>query len=49
MIIRYLPFIDSEQIPWFILYVYKKGDFVFATSPFLIIIGLVLSYFFISK
>lgn len=38
-----------ENIPWIILYVYKREGFVFVTSPILIIISIVsifLNFFF---
>ena len=31
----------TERVPWFILYVYKRDDFYFATSPLLILISLI--------
>ncbi len=31
---------DLERIPWFILYVYKRDGFYFATSPILILLSL---------
>jgi hypothetical protein len=41
IIIKVFPELDLERIPWFLLYVYKKDGFFFATSPVLIIIGIV--------
>jgi hypothetical protein len=38
--LKYIARVDLEKIPWFLLYVYKKDNFVFATSPILIIIGI---------
>ena len=31
----------AERVPWFILYVYKRDGFYFATSPLLILISLI--------
>lgn len=31
---------DIERIPWFILYIYKRDGFYFATSPLLIVLSL---------
>lgn len=31
---------NIERIPWFILYVYRRDGFYFATSPILIVISL---------
>ena len=36
---RYVPSLD--KLPWFILWVYRKNGFYFATSPLLIIVSLV--------
>ena len=36
---RYVPSLDN--LPWFILWVYRKNGFYFATSPLLIIVSLV--------
>ena len=40
-----LPYITQlvpsiERIPWFILYVYRRDGFYFATSPLLIVLSL---------
>jgi hypothetical protein len=38
---------NIERLPWFIIYVYKKDGFFFATSPLLIflsIVSILLSY-----
>jgi len=35
---------NAERIPWFILYVYKREGFYFATSPILILLS-ILSIF----
>ena len=32
---------NIERIPWYILYVYKRNGFYFATSPLLIVLSLV--------
>jgi hypothetical protein len=40
LIVRIIPSISIERIPWIILWVYRKDGFTFATSPILIIIGL---------
>ncbi len=44
IIIKLFPELDMERIPWFLLYIYKRDGFFFATSPLLIMIGVV--YFF---
>jgi hypothetical protein len=36
---RFVPSLD--KLPWFILWVYRKNGFYFATSPLLIIVSLV--------
>lgn len=41
IVIKLIPTINVEKIPWFLLYVYRKDGFIFATSPILIIIGIV--------
>ena len=40
IVIRLIPTLDLEKIPWFLLYVYRKNGFFFATSPILIVIGI---------
>lgn len=40
IVIKIIPMVDLDKIPWFLLYVYRKDSFVFATSPILIIIGI---------
>ena len=40
LLARYIPEIDFDRIPWFLLYVYRNDGFVFVTSPLLIIIGI---------
>ena len=40
IVVKLIPEIDVKQIPWFLLYIYHKDGFFFATSPLLIIIGL---------
>lgn len=41
IILRLIPTMDLEKIPWLLLYIYRKDGFFFATSPILIIIGIV--------
>jgi hypothetical protein len=41
LIVKIIPSISIERIPWIILWVYRKDGFTFATSPILIIIGLI--------
>ena len=43
IIVKIIPAVDLEKIPWFLLYVYRNDGFVFITSPLLIIIG--VAYF----
>lgn len=46
LILKYLP--EVEKLPSILVYVYRKGNFVFITSPLLIIISLIsLIYFLI--
>ena len=40
LIVKHLPSISLERIPWILLWVYRKDDFWFATSPILIIAGI---------
>jgi len=40
-----LPFLERSlpslnELPWFLIYVYRRGDFFFVTSPILIILSL---------
>jgi len=40
-----LPFFEKfipslERLPWFLIYVYRRGDFYFVTSPVLIVLSL---------
>ncbi len=35
---RYLPSLD--QVPWFLIWVYRRAGFYFATSPLLILLSL---------
>jgi hypothetical protein len=40
-----LPFVEKltpslDRLPWFLVYVYKRGDFFFVTSPVLIVLSL---------
>jgi len=41
LIVKHLPSISLERIPWIVLWVYRKDNFWFATSPILIIAGIV--------
>jgi hypothetical protein len=41
IIVKLVPEIDVEKIPWFLLYIYHKDGFFFATSPLLILIGII--------
>jgi len=43
IIVKLFPSVNVEKIPWFLLYIYRKNGFFFATSPILIIIG--IAYF----
>lgn len=38
---RLVPTIDLERIPWLLLYVYKRDNFVFVTSPLLILLSII--------
>ena len=40
LIVKHLPSISLERIPWILLWVYRKDDFWLATSPILIIAGI---------
>ena len=40
-IMKYIPNMELEKIPWFILYIYRRDGFFFATSPILILIGII--------
>ncbi|MFC1803448.1 hypothetical protein ACFL0D_05720 [Thermoproteota archaeon] len=40
---------DIEKIPWWILWVYKRDGFYFATSPLLIFISIVLIFWNLSR
>jgi hypothetical protein len=37
-IIRHLP--NIERLPWILVYIYRKDDFYFVTSPILIMISI---------
>lgn len=39
ILLRLIPSIEPEKIPWLLLYVYRGDNFFFATSPLLIIIA----------
>jgi len=41
LIVKVFPSVNLEKIPWILFYVYRKDGFFFATSPILIIIGIV--------
>jgi len=41
IIAKLMPDITLEKIPWFLLYIYHRDGFFFATSPLLIIIGMI--------
>ena len=41
LIVKHLPSISLERIPWVVLWVYRKDNFWFATSPILIIAGII--------
>ena len=46
LIFRYIP--QIERVPSIIVYIYRRGNFVFVTSPILIIISLIsLLYYLI--
>jgi hypothetical protein len=36
---KLFPQADLEKIPWILLYVYRRENFVFVTSPLLIIVS----------
>jgi len=44
IVAKLVPQADLEKIPWILLYIYRRENFVFVTSPLLIIIG--IAYFF---
>jgi len=46
IIVKLVPEINVEKIPWFLLYIYRKDGFIFATSPLLIIVG--IGYFLLT-
>lgn len=41
LVARFIPVVKLENIPWFILYIYRGDGFFFATSPILIIIAII--------
>ena len=41
IIIKLISPVDLKKIPWILLYVYRRDGFFFATSPILILIGIV--------
>ena len=44
IIVKFIPTVDLEKVPWILLYVLRRDDFFFAISPILILIGII--YFF---
>lgn len=38
IILKLIPTLNIERVPWFIIYIYRKENVFFATSPILIII-----------
>jgi hypothetical protein len=44
VVAKLVPQADLEKIPWILLYVYRRENFVFVTSPLLIIVS--AAYFF---
>ena len=40
LIVRYLPSISLKRTPWIVLWIYRRDNFWFATSPILILIGI---------
>ena len=44
IVAKLIPEVDLEKIPWFLLYIYRRDNFVFATSPLLIVVS--IAYFF---
>lgn len=49
LLIKFIPSISIEKIPWIILWIYRKDGFIFATSPILIIIGIIYLIWMIVK
>jgi len=47
LILKYLP--EIEKLPSIILYIYRKGNFVFVTSPILIIISIISMIYYLIK
>jgi hypothetical protein len=43
IVAKLVPEVDLEKIPWFLLYIYRSDNCVFATSPLLIIVS--IAYF----
>lgn len=38
VVVKLIPALELRRIPWFLLYVYRREGFFFATSPILILI-----------
>lgn len=49
LILKVIPSISVEKIPWIILWVYRKNGFIIATSPILILIGVIYLIWIIVK
>ncbi len=47
LILKYIP--EIERLPSIIIYIYRKDNFFFATSPILIIISLVSLLYYLIK
>ncbi|MGP3667843.1 MAG: hypothetical protein ACKD6N_04805 [Candidatus Bathyarchaeota archaeon] len=45
IIAKYLPSIRLEHVPWILLWVYRKDNFWIATSPILIIAGIIYIFY----
>ncbi|MCX8175855.1 MAG: DUF2905 domain-containing protein [Candidatus Bathyarchaeota archaeon] len=45
IVVKYLPSIRLEYIPWILLWVYRKDNFWIATSPILIIAGIAYIFY----
>lgn len=48
-LVKFIPSIQWEKIPWIILWVYRKNGFAIATSPILIIVGILYLIWIILK
>ncbi|MEM0054274.1 MAG: hypothetical protein QXL89_08835, partial [Nitrososphaeria archaeon] len=49
MIAKLFSSIQLEKIPWILLWIYKSDGFWFATSPILIIIGIIYLIWIFTK